>query len=417
MTHPVRKGTRDAPEEARHWLSIVGIGADGVEGLSQAGRDAIAQAAHVFGGERHLELARSLMDGEVHVWPSPISVAVEHILSLRGQHVAVLASGDPNHFGIGALLGNAVGADEMICRPAPSSFSLAAARLAWSLQDTATLSVCGRPLAAIVPHLQPGRRLLVLSADDRSPGQIAALLTERGFGGSTVHVLEMLGGIGERTRCCPADGFDLSDVDPLNVIGVELVAGPDARPLPFASGLPDAFFETDGQLTKREVRAVTLSSLEPHPGELLWDVGTASGSIAIEWMLRHPANRAIGIEAREDRLAWAMRNAETLGVPAFKGILGEAPAAFDGLDAPDAVFIGGGVTTEGLVDRAWDALASGGRMVANSVTLEGQSVLIDTVGRLGGTLVRIGIERLDALGTMHGLRPAMPVTQWKATKP
>lgn len=417
MTYPTRNRPRDDPPALDRWLAIVGIGADGVESLSASGRQCIANADHVFGGARHLKLARTLTTGEEHIWPSPIADAVAMILSLRGRNVAVLASGDPNHFGIGSMLANTVGPDERICYPAPSSFSLAAARLAWPLQDIDTLSACGRPLAAIVPYLQPGRRLLVLSGDGDTPAEIAALLVGRGFGASRVHILEMLGAEGERVRQCAAEACELVDIDPLNVVGIEVAAGPESSPLPIATGLPDEYFETDGQLTKREVRAVTLSSLEPHPGELLWDIGTASGSIAIEWMLRHKANRAIGIEPRQERLERAMRNAISLGVPGFQGVSGEAPGALEGLAAPDAVFIGGGLKTAGLIERAWDALPLGGRIVANSVTIEGLSVLLGAIDRFGGSLVRLSVERLDTLGTMRGLRPALPVTQWKAVKP
>jgi precorrin-6Y C5,15-methyltransferase (decarboxylating) len=413
----LREGIVTAAATNRRWLAILGIGEDGVEGLSAAARALVSGAELVVGGARHLALAAGLIRGEQLAWPTPLADAFPAICARRGRPVAVLASGDPFCYGVGNKLLRHVPAEETLCLPAPSAFSLACARLGWPLQDTATISFCGRPLETLAPLLQPAARILTLSADATTPSKIAAYLSGRGFGGSTLHVLEALGGASERLRQSRADAFDVDQVNALNLVGIEAVATPDALVIPLAAGLPDEAFEHDGQLTKREIRAVTLSSLAPRRGELLWDIGCGSGSIAIEWMLRHPANRAIGIEENPERSTRAARNAATLGAPAIEVITGAAPAALAGLPSPDAVFIGGGAQENGVIDTAWQAIKPGGRLVANSVTIETEAVLIGAQARLGGTLTRLSVERLDRIGTMHGYRPAMTVTQWSAVKP
>ncbi len=400
----------------RRWLSIIGVGEDGVEGLSAAARRAVEDAEMVFGGQRHLRLLSSLIRGETVAWPSPIRSAIPKIEALRGTRVAVLASGDPFHHGIGSLLTEAVAADETAVFAAPSSFSLAAGRMGWAVQDTGLVSLCGHPVETIFPHLQPSRRLIVLSADETTPNAVARLLSRHGFGASRIAVLEALGGPSERVRECRADAFDLADVARLNTMAIAVEAEREARVIPVGAGLDDALFETDGMLTKREIRAVTLSSLAPRAGDLLWDIGTGSGSVAIEWLLAHPANRAVGVERREDRAARARENAAALGVPRLEVVVGEAPGALASLPAPDAVFIGGGIARDGTLEVAWDALSSGGRLVANSVTLESDMVLGGFVGKAGGTLTRLSVERLDRIGGMQGFRPAIAVTQLRATK-
>jgi precorrin-6Y C5,15-methyltransferase (decarboxylating) len=306
---------------------------------------------------------------------------------------------------------------ETFCLPAPSAFSLACARLGWALQDAATISFCGRPLEPLAPLLQPGARILALSADAATPAALASFLRYRGFGPSVLYLLEALGGGNERQRSATADAFNFNDVQALNLVAIEVVAGPDARVIPLAAGLADEAFEHDGQITKREIRAVTLSSLAPRCGELLWDVGCGSGSIAVEWMLRHPANRAIAIDGKSDRAARAARNAAALGVPSLQVVTGTAPAVLAGLPAPDAVFIGGGAHDVSVVDATWQALRPGGRLVANGLTVETEAVLIEARARLGGTLTRLSVERLDRIGRLHGYRPAMTVTQWTVVKP
>ena len=402
---------------APRWLAILGIGEDGVEGLPSAARALIGEAVLVVGGARHLSLAAPLIKGEQLRWPSPLADAFPAILARRGRTVVVLASGDPYCYGVGTALRAVVPLEETLCVPAPSAFSLACARLGWAMQDVATLSFCGRPLAAVLPLLQPGGRILALSENGRTPGLLADLLRRNGFGPSLLHVLEALGGPRERMRSVRANTCVLEDVDPLNLVGVVVAVEPGARVLPLARGLPEALFEHDGQITKAEVRAVTLASLGPRAGELLWDVGCGSGSVAIEWSLCHPANRAVGIEARADRAARAGRNALALGVPHLRVVTGEAPAVLAGLPAPDAVFVGGGAAREGTLETCWAALRTGGRMVANAVTIETEACLFAAQTRYGGTLLRLSIDRLDTIGSMHRFRPAMTVTQWAATKP
>jgi precorrin-6Y C5,15-methyltransferase (decarboxylating) len=399
------------------WLAVIGIGEDGIDGLSRQARALLQGAELVVGGRRHLALAEALTGGERLEWPSPMTSAYPAILARRGRRVAVLASGDPTCFGVASALARLVPAEETICLPVPSAFALARARLGWAAQATETVSFCGRPLAALVPLLQPGACILALSADAATPAAIAALLCVRGFGRSRLHVMEALGGPHERVRSASAEEFALADIHPLNLVAIEARAAPDAPVLPLAGGLPDELFEHDGQITKREIRAVTLSSLAPRRGEMLWDIGCGSGSVGIEWMLRHPANGAVAVDARAERAARAARNAQTLGVPGLRVVTGRAPDALAGLPAPDAVFIGGGGQDAAVAEAAWAALPGGGRLVVNAVTVETEAMLIGLRARLCGTLTRLSVERLDRIGTMHGFRPARTVTQWVAVKP
>lgn len=402
---------------ATRWLSIVGIGEDGIAGLGEHARALVAGAELVFGGARHLELAGALIKGEAQKWSSPLAASLEAIVAARGRRVCVLASGDPFLFGIGATLSQHVRADEMDVVPAPSAFSLAAARLGWPLQDTTTVSLHGRPIELILPHLQPGRRILALTSDAEGPKGVAALLSANGFGASRLTLLEALGGPRERLRETLARGFDLADIDPLNLCAIEVVAAPDARLLARVAGLPDALYEHDGQLTKREMRAITLSALTPRRGQLLWDIGAGSGSIGIEWMLADPAMRAIAIESESERVARIRRNALAFGVPDMRVVEGTAPGALAGLPEPDAVFVGGGGSEPGVLDAAIAALKPGGVLVANAVTTELEGLLLDQHRQRGGTLSRIAIAHASPVGTMTGWRPAMPVTQWSWVKP
>ncbi|WEK02875.1 MAG: precorrin-6y C5,15-methyltransferase (decarboxylating) subunit CbiE [Candidatus Devosia phytovorans] len=399
------------------WLSIVGIGEDGLDGLGSAARAAIAEAEFVFGGARHLELAASLVLGEARPWLSPFSDSVDAILALRGRKVCVLASGDPFHFGVGATLTRRLDASEMQAFSQPSAFSLAASRLGWPLQDVLTLSLHGRPIELIRPHLHPGVRILALTSDEHGPAEIARLLTDAGFGISIITVLEALGGPNETVRSQVAMGFALADINPLNICAVSVVALPDARVLPLTPGLDDALFEHDGQITKREVRALTLAALAPRRGELLWDIGAGSGSIGIEWMLADPSLKATAIELDVERIGRIARNAKALGVPDLTVIHGAAPQALAGLEQPHAIFIGGGGSEPGVIEAAIAALRSGGRLVANAVTLEMEALLLARQAALGGRLIRIDISRADAIGSMTGWRPAMPITQWVWSKP
>ncbi|WEZ82464.1 precorrin-6y C5,15-methyltransferase (decarboxylating) subunit CbiE [Rhizobium sp. 32-5/1] len=398
------------------WLTVIGLGEDGLAGLGDAAKRCIASATVIFGGARHLELAGPLITGEAHVWASPFERSIDAILSLRGSPVVVLASGDPLHFGVGATLARRIDPAEMRVLPFPSSFSLAASKLGWALQETQTVSLHGRPVDLIRPLLHPGVRVLALTSDAQAPAALAKLLTESGFGQSRFTVLEALGGSNERLTHHIAAQFSQADVNALNVCAVEVVADKGARILTLAAGLDDALFEHDGQITKREIRALTLSALAPRRGELLWDIGAGSGSIAIEWMLTDPSMRALAIEVSAERVARIGRNAARFGVPGLTVVHGAAPDALSGLTPPDAIFIGGGGSRDGMMDAARSVLREGGRLVANAVTTEMEAVLLASHVRFGGTLIRIDIARASPVGSMTGWRPAMPVTQWSWTK-
>jgi precorrin-6Y C5,15-methyltransferase (decarboxylating) len=405
------------PVPDRPWLSIVGIGEDGPAGLGSDARNHIAEAEFVFGGKRHLGLAADLIKGKSRQWPSPFDAAMRDLMSLSGRRVCVLASGDPFLHGVGATIARLVPAAEMTTFPAPSAFSLAAARLGWPLAEIETVSLHGKLVELLRPLLHPGRRVIALTSDENGPAAVAALLAVSGFGGSTITVLEALGGTRERVRATRADRFALASIDPLNVVAIDIEASPGARILPLAPGLSHELFEHDGQITKREIRALTLSALAPRRGELLWDVGAGAGSVAIEWMLADPSLRAIAIESNSDRAARIGRNAVALGVPGLVVVEGLAPTALAGLPRPDAIFIGGGGSDDGVLAAAIDALAAGGRLVANAVTLEMEAILLDRHAKLGGELTRIAVSRVAPVGSMQGWRPAMPVTQWLWAKP
>ena len=396
------------------WLTVVGIGEDGYAGLGKAARHALLGAAEVVGGPRQLDLLPRCIRARRTPWPSPFSLAP--VLERRGTPICVLASGDPMLFGVGASLARQVSAEELRVIPAPSSYSLAAARLGWPLQDVTLLSVVARPLAALNAHLHDGARLLVLSNDGSSPAAIAALLTERGFGPSRITVLEHLGGERERRIDGIACDWSLGEVAALNLVAVEVLPGEGTRPLPLTTGLPDDAYRHDGQLTKRDVRAITLARLAPRPGELLWDVGAGCGSIGIEWMRAHPDCRAIAIEANEGRQAHIRHNRDALGVPGLQLVAGQAPAALDGLPAPDVIFIGGGVTEPGMLDTCWNQLKPGGRLIANAVTLQSEATLVAFRERQGGELTRIAIAQAQPLGGFDTWRSALPITLLEVVK-
>ncbi|MER7249383.1 precorrin-6y C5,15-methyltransferase (decarboxylating) subunit CbiE [Kribbella sp. NPDC000426] len=396
-------------------ITVVGIGADGWEALAPAARAAIESAEVLLGSTRQLGLvptgaARPAGASRV-AWPSPLSEALPGLLSeYAGRRICVLASGDPTFHGIGTTLVRLLGADAVHVIPQPSSVSLACARLGWPQDQVQVVSLVTNPVERLHPHLQPGRLLLILSRGAQTPAEVAQLLVARGYGASEFTVLEQLGGPSERIRSAPAASWS-EDVDALNVIAVEC----EGPVLSTAPGLPDDAYENDGQLTKREVRAVTLSRLAPVPGQLLWDVGGGAGSIAIEWSRHHPSCRAIAVERDLDRAKRLERNAATLGASVVI-VEGAAPEALDGLEAPDAIFIGGGATAAGMFDACWNVLKPGGRLVANGVTLETESLLADWYKSRGGDLVRLSVQRASAVGTMTGWRPAMPVTIWSVVK-
>jgi precorrin-6Y C5,15-methyltransferase (decarboxylating) len=397
------------------WLSIVGIGEDGREGLSPAANRLIGDAALVVGGERHLALAGAIAGAKL-TWRSPFRATLPRILERRGTPVCVLASGDPFWFGAGVVLAEHLPAAEMVVLPAPSTFSLAAAKLGWSIQNTVTLGLHVRPVESVLRYLHHRQRILALSLDGSAPAQLARLLCEYGFGMSILTVMEALGGPRERIYKGSATEFVSRSFSALNIMGIEVKAGPGARAIPFAAGLTDSYFEHDGQITKREIRAITLSALRPAPGELLWDVGLGSGSVAIEWMLSHSSTKAIGFERSAERAARAARNAAVLGVPHLEIREGSAPEILKDAPAPDAVFVGGGVSERGILAACWEALKPQGRIVCNAVTFAGQAALMKCRASWGGALTRISIEREHEVGKHTAWQPAMPVLQWAAVK-
>jgi precorrin-6B C5,15-methyltransferase / cobalt-precorrin-6B C5,C15-methyltransferase len=397
------------------WLSIVGIGEDGLDGLSEPTRKLLARADLIVGGRRHLALVASIGRPALE-WEVPFAASIPKLLAHRGKQVVALCSGDPFWYGAGAVIAETVPASESTVIPAPSTFTWAAARLRWRVEDTVTLGLHARPIELLRPHLRNGARLFVLVRDGIAPEEIANYLNAIGFGSSQLTVLEALGGPNERVRFANAAGFTIPDIKSPVMLAIEAIADHDTVVIPRVAGLPDEFFKHDGQLTKREVRAVTMSTLAPRGGELLWDVGAGSGAIGIEWLLADPTNRAIGIEPREDRLANARANARSLGVPHFDLRLGAAPTALEGLPTPNAIFVGGGASREGVLDAVWQALPAGGRLVVNSVTLETEAKLIEWQARQGGVLLRLSVERGGPVGDLTGWRAAMPVVQWSITK-
>ncbi|MFF2651413.1 precorrin-6y C5,15-methyltransferase (decarboxylating) subunit CbiE [Streptomyces sp. NPDC058045] len=400
---------------------MVGLGADGWAGLGDGARRALREAEVIVGGARQLALLPDEFTARRITWPVPLRPAVPKLLAEHaGRRLAVLASGDPMFHGIGRALAEEAAPAGVRVLPHPSSVSYACARLGWPVETTEVVTLVGRPADRLAAALHHGRRLLVLSAGAATPAEVARLLCDRGFGPSPLRVLEQLGGEREhlhQARTATELAADGGEFDPLNVIAADCVRAPDALRLGAVPGLPDEAYEHDGQLTKRQVRAVTLAALAPAPGELLWDVGGGSGSIGVEWLRTHPTCRAVSVERDRVRAERIGRNAARLGVPELRVVTGEAPAALAGLDRPDAVFIGGGLTAPGLLDACWAALAPGGRLVANTVTLESEALLGQYHRRHGGELVRLSVARAVPVGGFTGWRQAMPVTQWTATKP
>ncbi|NRQ48647.1 precorrin-6y C5,15-methyltransferase (decarboxylating) subunit CbiE [Aeromicrobium stalagmiti] len=397
-------------------VTVVGIGADGWAGLTDAARALVDHAAVVLGGQRHLAMLPETPDQIREPWPSPLVEGLPALLEkFEGHDVVALASGDPLVSGVATTLVDLLGKDAVTVVPALSSVALARARMRWSAESTEVVTLVGRDPHLVARSLAPGLRLLVLSADGATPGEVAGLLTAAGYGGSPMSVLADLGSETESR----VDGVAAtwSDESPaLNVIAVELVSS-GARPLGFVAGLPEDAFEHDGQITKRDVRASALARLAPVPGQLLWDVGAGAGSVGIEWMRAHSTCRAVAIEAKDDRAERIGRNAATLGVPALQVVTGKAPEALADLEAPHAIFVGGGATEPGLVDACWDALLPGGRLVIHGVTLETEALLTDRYARLGGELTRLHVEHAAPIGSFTGWTPSRAITQWAVTKP
>jgi precorrin-6Y C5,15-methyltransferase (decarboxylating) len=391
-------------------VTVVGIGSGGWKDLGRTGQSAVLAAGVVFGSRRQLDLLPAEVAADRVAWPSPLLPALPGLLDDRSDApICVLASGDPMFHGIGGTLVRLLGADRVRVLPHPSAASLAAARLGWPLAGVDVLSLVTADPAVLHRLLNPGRRILVLSRGADTPAEVAALLTAAGHGAARITVLEQLGGPAERLVAGTAAAWREPAGDPLNVIAVECADGPAVAVVP---GLRDDAYESDGQLTKREIRAVTLAALAPVPGALLWDVGAGSGSIGIEWMRAHPACRAIAVEPDPARAATVRANAARLGVPALRVVEGRAPEALTGLPGPDTIFIGGGVTRDGVLDACLAALRPGGRLVANAVTVESEAVLAAGYAKLGGELTRVAVSRGAPVGGFTGWRTMMPVTIW-----
>ena len=397
-------------------LAIIGIGEDGLAGLSPAARALVERAEVLIGGARHLAMVPPSA-AERLAWATPLEATLPEISARRGRRVVVLASGDPMWFGIGATLLRHYAPEDMTILPHVGAFSCAAARLGWPLADTATISLHGRPLDMLALHLAPGARVLALSENRDTPAAVARFLTRNGWGPSTLAVLEHLGGAAERRLDGTAEAWPHAPGADLNTLGIVCRPGPKAMILPRTPGLPDDAFVHDGQLTKREVRAATLAALAPLPGQILWDVGAGSGSVGIEWMRAADHAEAIAIERDAARRDYIARNAAALGVPGLRIVAGDAPTALAGLPAPDAAFIGGGLSSPDLVEACFNALKPGGRLVANAVTLEGEAALVAWHARHGGDLARLAISRAAPVGPFQGWRSLMPVTQWALRKP
>jgi len=395
------------------WLHIVGIGEDGMEGLLPATRAVVEAADVIIGGDRHHQLSGSI-NAERLAWPSPFDALIEQLHSLKGRRVVVLATGDPLWFSVGARIGRSIEPSQITYHPQLSAFQLASARMGWSMADVETLTVHGRPVEQMIAFIQPDVRLLILTTGAQTPAQIAQFLTERGFGQSKLTVLAAMGGSDEARFDGVAHSWT-HQVPTFNTLAVECIAASDAALLPRVPGLADDLFQHDGTMTKQEVRAATLAKLMPMRGALLWDIGSGCGSVAVEWMRAARYSRAIGIEPRADRRAFAAANALALGVPKLELIDGQVPAALAGLEAPDAVFIGGGLSHETFT-AAWAALRPLGRLVCNAVTLESEALLLDMHKEHGGQLVKLSINRAEPIGGLTGWKPLMPVTQWSLVK-
>ncbi len=382
-------------------------------GLLPATRAVVEAAEVIVGGDRHHILSEAVKAERV-AWPKPFDALIDMLRGFKDRRVVVLATGDPLWFSVGARIGREIDPGEIVYHPQLSAFQLAAARMGWSLPDVETLTVHGRPVEQMIAFIQPDARLLILTTGEETPGQIARFLAERGFGASKMTVLAAMGGKDEARFDGLAENWS-HKVPAFNTLAVDCIAAPDAALLPRVPGLADDLFQHDGTMTKQEVRAATLAKLMPMRGALLWDIGTGCGSVAVEWMRGARYARAIGIEPRADRRAMAAANALALGAPKLQLIEGTVPGALDGLEAPDAVFIGGGLSKE-VFDAAWKALRPLGRLVANAVTLESEAVLLELHKLHGGQLVKLAVHRAEPVGGLTGWRPLMPVTQWSLVK-
>ncbi|MEM8837415.1 MAG: precorrin-6y C5,15-methyltransferase (decarboxylating) subunit CbiE [Pseudomonadota bacterium] len=400
------------------WLTVLGIGDNGLESLTPAARRLFDASDSVIAPERVLaEIPETELDGkEVTPWTSRVHETLRNLKERRGEALTILATGDPMHFGIGATLSRVFEPEEMRILPHPSGFSLAATRLCWPLQDVACISLHGRAVGRLHAAIEPGQRILALTSNATTIGEAVAILNERGFGESKVSVLEHIGGKAERIVSFRADTMPNEGFADFNMLAIDCKPGSGAVIRPRTPGLPDDAFVHDGQMTKREARAVTLAALEPFPDAVLWDIGAGCGSVAIEWMRSARGAKAVCFEQDQNRLAMLSENAHALGVPDIKVVEGRFPESIEDKDPPDAVFIGGGLSEDAVFDAAWKALKTNGRLVANTVTLEGEAKAISLQEAHGGELVRLDVSILAKVGKMRALSPRMSVLQWRAVK-
>jgi precorrin-6Y C5,15-methyltransferase (decarboxylating) len=398
------------------WLAVIGIGEDGLDGVAPAARTLIETAEVLVGGARHLAM---VPEGKAErlAWASPLERTLDEIAARRGRRVTVLATGDPMFFGIGVTLARRFDIVEMTIVPAAGAVQLACARLGWPVAEVEPVTLVGRPVETLNSYVRPGARLVILSENAATPKAAAEALRASGFGPSPMTVFERMGGSCERRIDGTAEGWSANGLADFNTVAIECRRGPGARVLARVPGLPDEVFVHDGQLTKREVRAATLAALGPSPQALLWDVGAGCGSVAIEWLRAERSARAVAVEKSPERTALIAHNATALGVPNLEIVTGEAPQALGSLEAPDAVFVGGGASREGLLDFCWKTLSPGGRLVANAVTVEAEAALVRFGKEHAGELTRLSVSRLEEIGGFHGWRPSRPVTQLRAAKP
>lgn len=388
-------------------IIVIGIGADGMPGISESARSELRSAAVIHGSKRQLDLLDETITAPLNEWPSPMLPALQS-LDDRDHDIHIVASGDPLTHGIGGTLIRLFGPAKVKVLPHVSSVTLACARMGWNVHETEIISLVTAP-----PHtaVRRGGQAIVLSTDRTTPKTLAALLNTYGRGDSELSVLEQLGGPAEHRRDGTARQWAddaPADVDDLNVIAVRYL--PDER----LSSLPDDAFVHDGQITKQGIRVVTLAALAPRPGQRLWDVGAGAGSIAVEWCRSGPGCTAVAFELDERRRLNITANAAASGVTI--DVRGEAPGQFDGAATPDVIFIGGGLTQPGLLDTCLEHLPTGGRLVANAVTAESEALLVQEYSRHQGKLQRFQHYRGEPLGGFTGWRPQLPVTQWTVTK-
>ena len=394
-----------------HWLTIIGLGEDGLDGLSIASQKVLETAQWIFGAKRHLTLLPEDLHRKSILWPVPFESGIDALLQKRTEQVVMLTSGDPFWYGAGSVITRHLESQEWVAHPAPSCFSLTASFLGWPLEKTICHALHAAPFSTIQKDLHPNNRLMVTLKDGPSINELANYLCKSGFGTSKLTVCEAMGGPRQRVRETKANSLAFIDVVHPVMVAIEPCGG---ESISLANGLEDDLFEHDGQLTRSPIRALTLSTLAPRAGEQLWDIGAGSGSISIEWLLSHPTCQAISLEADATRVERIARNAVRFGVERLNIIHATVPEGLDGLDPPDVVFIGGGLNAS-VLSAVLERIGVGTRLVVNAVTVESESLIIEKQREMGGQLLRFDISSLNSLGTKRGWKAAYPVVQWSVT--